>query len=219
TNWLPWGIAAVSLLALGVSLGMHAQAPMVARTPAAQLPQAPIDLATTPTDLAATPTLVEADEPADDVVIEDMDDPNFEPPIEEASERLVTSAAEPQGPKVDSKSETSEPKSEAAPGADAQASSSEPAQNEDVAVLDSGDTPSTDEAPPFSSSAASSALREATVLAQGCRSAGDPTGNATVVVTFAPSGRVTRAAVTGEPFAGTTTGGCIASRFRTARVP
>jgi hypothetical protein len=62
-------------------------------------------------------------------------------------------------------------------------------------------------------------VREATALASGCRSPSDPTGSATVVVTFAPSGRVTRAAVTGEPFAGTTTGGCIASRFRSARVP
>ena len=42
---------------------------------------------------------------------------------------------------------------------------------------------------------------------------------ATVVVTFAPSGRVTSANVNGPPFAGTRTGGCIASTMRRARVP
>lgn len=72
---------------------------------------------------------------------------------------------------------------------------------------------------PFSSSAASSALREATAKASGCRRPTDPSGQARISVTFAPSGRVTSATVSGPPFAGTPTGGCIASQFRSARVP
>jgi hypothetical protein len=55
--------------------------------------------------------------------------------------------------------------------------------------------------------------------ASGCKSAGDPSGVAKVSVTFAPSGRVTQALVTGPPFAGTATGGCIARAFRSASVP
>ena len=38
-------------------------------------------------------------------------------------------------------------------------------------------------------------------------------------VTFAPSGNVTSAQVEGPPFAGTPVGGCIASAFRSAKVP
>jgi hypothetical protein len=40
-----------------------------------------------------------------------------------------------------------------------------------------------------------------------------------VKVTFAPSGNVTSASVQGAPFAGTSVGGCIASAFRSAKVP
>jgi hypothetical protein len=39
-----------------------------------------------------------------------------------------------------------------------------------------------------------------------------------VAITFAPSGRVTSSVVSGS-FAGTTTGGCIASAMRGASVP
>jgi hypothetical protein len=54
--------------------------------------------------------------------------------------------------------------------------------------------------------------------AMGCRKAGDPAGSTRVVVTFAPSGRVTTANV-GGVYAGTLTGSCIAGRFRAATVP
>jgi hypothetical protein len=52
-----------------------------------------------------------------------------------------------------------------------------------------------------------------------CRNAADPSGIAKVVMVFSTSGRVTSATVSGPPFAGTTTGGCIASRFRALRLP
>jgi hypothetical protein len=89
--------------------------------------------------------------------------------------------------------------------------------------------PSTAPAPPaeepsaraeFDSAAAASSLSAAAAQASGCRKPGDPTGSqAVVVVTFAPSGRVTSAVVTGKPFAGTETGGCIAATIRRAQVP
>jgi cytoskeletal protein RodZ len=72
---------------------------------------------------------------------------------------------------------------------------------------------------PFDPGAARSALNAAAGSASGCRQEGDPSGTASVVVTFATSGRVTSATVNGPPFAGTRTGGCIASRMRSARVP
>jgi hypothetical protein len=74
-------------------------------------------------------------------------------------------------------------------------------------------------AAPFDASAARSALASAAGAASGCRKEGDPAGAATVVVTFAPSGRVTSANISGPPFAGTKTGGCIAAAMRSARVP
>jgi len=65
---------------------------------------------------------------------------------------------------------------------------------------------------------ASAALDRAATEAGSCRSEGDPSGVARAVVTFAPSGRVTSATVNGPPFAGTTTGGCIARHLRSATV-
>jgi cytoskeletal protein RodZ len=76
-----------------------------------------------------------------------------------------------------------------------------------------------DMAPPFDKSAAVAALNSAAGAASSCRQEGDPSGTATVVVTFAPSGRVTSANLSGPPFAGTKTGGCIAARMRSAKIP
>jgi hypothetical protein len=71
---------------------------------------------------------------------------------------------------------------------------------------------------PFNKTAASAALDGAAAEAAGCRKPGDPSGIASVVVTFAPSGRVTTATVSGL-FAGTPTGGCVAAKLRAARIP
>jgi hypothetical protein len=53
---------------------------------------------------------------------------------------------------------------------------------------------------------------------KGCKQPGEPPGTATVTVTFAPTGRVSNAAVTTQRYAGTRTGTCIAARLREARV-
>jgi hypothetical protein len=71
----------------------------------------------------------------------------------------------------------------------------------------------------FDRDAAASALSSVAAEAASCRKPGDPSGVAVVTVTFAPSGRVTSATVSGPPFAGTQTGGCIASTLRRAQVP
>jgi len=72
---------------------------------------------------------------------------------------------------------------------------------------------------PFDASAANASLAQAQARASSCRKADDPSGVAQVTITFAPSGRVTTALVAGPPFAGTQTGGCVASTLRSARVP
>jgi hypothetical protein len=72
---------------------------------------------------------------------------------------------------------------------------------------------------PFNPAAARSALERAAAAASTCRKADDPSGVASVTVTFVPSGRATSARISGPPFAGTTTGGCIAAKMRTAKVP
>jgi hypothetical protein len=72
---------------------------------------------------------------------------------------------------------------------------------------------------PFDRAAAAAALTSAAGTASTCRKDGDPSGTASVVITFAPSGRVTSANISGPPFAGTPTGGCIAAALRKAKVP
>jgi predicted Zn finger-like uncharacterized protein len=77
----------------------------------------------------------------------------------------------------------------------------------------------TEPAGPFDRAAAAAALTAGAAQASGCKKEGDPSGVASVVITFAPSGRVTSANVSGPPFAGTPTGGCIAAALRKAHVP
>lgn len=70
----------------------------------------------------------------------------------------------------------------------------------------------------FNRDAAAAALSGALSGAQSCVPAGMG-GVARLAVTFAPSGRVTQAMVEGPPFAGTSAGGCIATKARSASVP
>ena len=72
---------------------------------------------------------------------------------------------------------------------------------------------------PFDRAAAAAALTAGAAQASACKKEGDPSGVASVVITFAPSGRVTSANVSGPPFAGTATGGCIANALRKAHIP
>lgn len=71
--------------------------------------------------------------------------------------------------------------------------------------------------PVFDAAVADAAIQAAFQRAQGCRGAADPKGVATVTLTYAPSGRVTTALVSGV-FAGTSAGSCIAAALRSARI-
>jgi hypothetical protein len=72
---------------------------------------------------------------------------------------------------------------------------------------------------PFDKSAALTALTSVGKDAASCIKPDDPPGAANVLVTFAPSGRVTAANLVGPPFAGTPTGSCIAAKLRRAHIP
>ncbi|MDI3286226.1 hypothetical protein [Polyangium sp. 15x6] len=105
-----------------------------------------------------------------------------------------------------------------------EAASGNKAQDLAAAMAAANSKPAAPEAPSgggneFNRGAASSALGAAAGRAAGCRAPTDPSGTARVSVTFAPSGRATKAQVNGPPFAGTPTGGCIAAAFRSASVP
>jgi hypothetical protein len=86
------------------------------------------------------------------------------------------------------------------------------------------DTPNTPAATaggdkPFDRGAAAAALGAAASSAQACKKSDGPTGNGHVKVTFAPNGSVTTVDVDAPPYSGTAVGGCVAAKFRAARVP
>jgi hypothetical protein len=69
----------------------------------------------------------------------------------------------------------------------------------------------------FDAAVAEAAIDSAFGRAKSCRTPGAPKGIATVTLTYAPSGRVTTALVSGV-FAGTSVGSCIAAALRSARI-
>jgi hypothetical protein len=71
----------------------------------------------------------------------------------------------------------------------------------------------------FDAALAKSALAAVANQTADCREKGGPTGKATVVVTFDPSGKVSSATVSDAPFAGTSSGACIAGTMKRATVP
>ncbi len=71
----------------------------------------------------------------------------------------------------------------------------------------------------FNKDAARQSLDDAGQRANSCRTVDTPVGVARVAVTFAPTGNVTAAVIESGPFVGTAAGGCVASKFRSARVP
>src|SRR5690606_22441640 len=97
----------------------------------------------------------------------------------------------------------------------------EPEGAQEAEVADAERAPSAEKAqlPPFDAQAAKLALGDGASQASSCRRGDDPRGTAEVLITFAPSGRVTSANVHGAPFGGTQTGGCVAAAMRQATVP
>ena len=139
-----------------------------------------------------------------------------------AADKPVEAKKEDEPPKTEDK-----PAESAAPPASASAAPDTKPADKPVAVAVKSDAakkpkdepaaPAAD-APPFSKASAISALSAAASSAGTCKKPGGPTGSGKATITFAPSGRVTTATVSGS-FAGTPVGGCVASVFRRAHVP
>jgi len=197
-TWAPLVVAA--LLATGLASARLGRSKAPEQPPAARIvAPAVAPAAVEPAVLAAQPIEpAAAEEPAPLPMVEAM------PRAVTAVDRAETGALEPAVVAEDAAAEAT-PNSEATDDA----SSSELPTSELA----------TSELAGFSKDAALVALQHATADAQSCRQPGDPTGLARVIITFAPSGRVTAATVTGRLYAGTKTGGCIASRFRGASIP
>jgi hypothetical protein len=70
---------------------------------------------------------------------------------------------------------------------------------------------------PFDRGAASGALGG--INLSSCKKPDGPTGSGHVKVTFANNGTVSAVEVDQPPFAGTAVGGCIAQKFRGAKIP
>lgn len=166
--------------------------PTVERAPATPSPPPVV------TAVAAAPTASEA--PAEELTFETVPSKPGPPVGERPSSAAVAAAAPaeqstPTG--VQNSASKEEPKAESAPEVQ----------------------PPAEPAGPFDRAAASAALNASAAQASSCRKDGDPSGVASVVITFAPSGRVTSATISGPPFAGTPTGGCIAGTLRKAKIP
>jgi hypothetical protein len=143
---------------------------------------------------SASAALVAAEKPAEEPKKEEAPKPSEAPSASVAASASAAPETKPADKAVVAPQGTTpkKPKEEAAPPADAQ---------------------------PFSKASAISALGAAASGAGSCKKPGGPTGAGKATVTFAPSGRVTTATVSGGSYAGTPVGGCVASVFRRAHVP
>lgn len=70
----------------------------------------------------------------------------------------------------------------------------------------------------FNAEAARAAVAGVLTTVAACKEPGGPTGQSNASVTFDASGRVSNVTI-GSPFAGTSTGTCIITAFRAAKVP
>ncbi len=215
------GIAAA--VAFGVYwFGMRTtDGPVAVNTPA-ETSEVPPENPSSPTE---EPTAEPTTEPSEEPTEEPSEEPSEPASPSEPSRLLGTSGGstppstgDPVAPAVPDKPEKPEAPEKPAPEPD------KPSKPEPSAPAPGSDPPKTPDKPkggenPFDKGAAAAALGSAAAQASGCRKASDPSGRARVTVTFAPSGRVTNAVVSGPPFAGTPTGGCIAATMRRARIP
>ncbi|HHH31174.1 MAG TPA: hypothetical protein ENK57_22890 [Polyangiaceae bacterium] len=151
---------------------------------------------------AAGDDIIDLDEPDDESEAESAEDPDVSwSEIQARYDRLRGKSS----PKKKSKrkkrreAEKAEKRDEPAPAASESAEPSGPAGA-------------------FDRDAATSAMFAAAGGASGCATEGGPSGRGRVSVTLSPSGHVSSVDV-GGPFAGTKTGSCIASLFRSISLP
>jgi cytoskeletal protein RodZ len=217
------GLAAPVLLALAVAAGFliwkrssghnDALAQAEQSTPAVEAPRAPAPPAPAPeATLAATPAAPAPAAPADDDIT-----------FETAPSKPAAAAAVVNKPSSSDAAAATTPapvaEKPAVEKAVAEKPAAEPKPEPATPAVKEPSAPSGEPAGPFDRAAASAALNSSAAQASSCRKDGDPSGVASVTITFAPSGRVTSANISGPPFAGTPTGGCIAAALRKARVP
>ncbi|HEY6561320.1 MAG TPA: zinc-ribbon domain-containing protein [Polyangiaceae bacterium] len=193
------GAALVLLLVVGIVIALSggSDEPEIAKTD-------------TPSEKPAEQPVAAADKPADKPAPKEPEPAKTEPaktePTPEASATPAPAVEKPPVSEDDKKRFAEAQKKKADPKAAAKKEDEKPA-------------PSGADGPPFSRGAAIAALSAAAGGASGCKKPGGPTGSGKVLVTFAPSGRVTSANVQGGSFGGTGVGGCVASVFRRAKVP
>lgn len=135
-----------------------------------------------------------------------------------AEEEAAKAKAEEEAAKKPADKPEEKPAEAAAPSTPASTSSSS-SSSSSTSSSTASKPAATTTAAAFDVGAAKAALNAAAANAAGCGTAGGPKGSGKVQVTFAPSGRVTSANVVSGPFGGTSVGGCVASKFRAARVP
>jgi hypothetical protein len=136
----------------------------------------------------------------------------------DATERSSAKVAKLEQPALAAQSEPAEPQKGADPQAPTTASADAATNGEETTIAVT-ETPAPAQLPPFDAQAAKHVLTASALSASSCRKGDDPRGTAEVIVTFAPSGRITSANVNGAPYGGTATGGCVAATLRGATVP
>lgn len=204
------GLAVPLLLALAAAAAFliwkrsSAPAPQAEARPEPAAERAPVEPAAAPAPALAPEPVAAAPAPA----VDPAEELNFETA---PNKPAAVAAAKPASAPAESTKPAGETPAPAAPAAPKEEAKPEPAiEPKPPAEAPSG---------PFDRAAASAALTTSAAQASSCRKDGDPSGVASVVITFAPSGRVTSANISGPPFAGTPTGGCIASTLRKAKIP
>jgi hypothetical protein len=235
TSVLPWIVALVACGLAGWALlfrggsgpepSAEPPAPAAAPTPAAPTATAPATTEPTAEPSASAPEATPSASAAPSAgVEEEAPEAKEEKPEPEATVSTTkpepttkaTSEATPQA--APTATATAQPTASAAPAPTSTASGTPAA----TATGESASAEPAEAVPlagPFDRAAAAQALSAQAAAASSCRKEGDPSGRALVTVTFATSGRAVRATVDGPPFAGTATGGCIASTMRRAKVP
>lgn len=177
---------------------------LAARAPSERAPNAALEVAPPATEPNLAPAAVDAPSEA---------------PVEQAATTPVAPAPANVTTVAATNAPVAAPKAHvaAAPASPKLAARTLPAAPDPAPVAPSAVPP--EKPAPFNHKAANASLDQSAKAASTCRRGTDPSGVARAVVTFAPSGRVNAAVISGPPFAGTETGSCIARTLRQAVIP
>jgi type IV secretory pathway VirB10-like protein len=227
------GIAALLVVAAAGYLGAMSGKQKAAPEPAQAEPSAAAKV-DPPTPVATALPHVDPP-PAPSPTAESPPTPRAREVLPEPPPRRTASEEEPpRARKTTSEDEPARPRKAATEEEPARARSSEtarpsrsratrPAADEESAGPPETRLPDSSEAPPARPTIDQGALRaafaEGEAKAKACLGATSPTGTARFSVTFAPTGEVVGAIISGAPFANTLEGQCMTAKFRSVRVP